>query len=223
MPALTRSQFATATLLLLAAALSGCNRTDKVTPNEPLVQAASADSKPAAASETTLDPAVKLDILTFEEIQQRIAAHKGKVVVVDAWSTSCPPCMKEFHNLVELHKKYGPEKVACISLSFDYEGLGKPEEVTEPVLKFLRAQGATFDNLMSSEESDALYQKFKLNAVPAVFVYGRDGVLRERFDNEGAYAKALPLIEQLVNETPPANEVTPATETPAVSDAPPAP
>jgi thiol-disulfide isomerase/thioredoxin len=223
MPALTRSQFATATLLLLAAALSGCNRTDKVTPNEPLVQAESADSKVAAASEATLDPAIKLDILTFDEIQQRVASHKGKVVVVDAWSTSCPPCMKEFHNLVELHKKYGPEKVACISLSFDYEGLGKPEEVTEPVLKFLRAQGATFDNLMSSEESDALYQKFKLNAVPAVFVYGRDGVLRERFDNEGAYAKALPLIEQLVNETPPANEVTTATETPAVSDAPPAP
>ena len=43
--------------------------------------------------------------------KQRIAAKRGKVVVMDAWSTSCPPCMKEFHNLVELHKQYGPGTV----------------------------------------------------------------------------------------------------------------
>ena len=42
---------------------------------------------------------------------------------------------------------------------------------------------------MSNEESDVLYRKFKLNAVPAVFVYDRYGKLRERFESEGAYEK----------------------------------
>ncbi len=154
---------------------------------------------------------VRLSIVDFEGIQQRIAGHRGKVVVMDAWSTSCPPCLAEFHNLVELHKSHAAKDVACVSLSFDFEGLGKPEEQQEPVLKFLRSQGATFENLLASEESDALYRKFKLAAVPAVFVYDRAGQLRKRFDNEQAKSKAeaftyqqvRELVAELIAEDPP--------------------
>ena len=133
---------------------------------------------------------VRLTIVSYDGVLEHIAANRGKVVVMDAWSTSCPPCMKEFHNLVDLHRQYKPEELACISLSFDYEGLGKPEEVQAGVLDFLRSQGATLDNLLSNEESDVLYRKFKLAAVPAVFVYDREGKLRKRFDNEQAKTKA---------------------------------
>ncbi|HEV3136316.1 MAG TPA: TlpA disulfide reductase family protein, partial [Pirellulales bacterium] len=175
---------------------------------------ASAD-QPVGASSTAANPVqspgdVQLSIVSFEDIHDRIAQNRGRVVVMDAWSTSCPPCMKEFHNLVELHKKYGPERVACISLSFDYEGLGKPEEQQDRVLQFLRQQGATFENLMSNEESDVLYRKFKLAAVPAVFVYDRAGQLRKRFDNEQAKSKAeaftyeqvKQLVAKLLEEQP---------------------
>ena len=143
---------------------------------------------------------VRLSIVDFEGIQGRIAGHLGKVVVMDAWSTSCPPCLAEFHNLIELQQSHKPGDVACISLSFDYEGLGKPEEQQEPVLKFLKEQGATFDNLLSSEESDTLYRKFNLAAVPAVFVYDRAGELRKRFDNEQAKSKAEAFTYQQVRD-----------------------
>ncbi len=149
-----------------------------------------------------------MSIVDYEGILEHVARNRGKVVVMDAWSTSCPPCMKEFHNLVELDKQYSPEQLACMSLSFDYEGLDPPEEVKPRVLKFLKSQGATFDNLMSNEESDVLYRKFKLAAVPAVFVYDREGKLRKRFDNEQAksaaehftYADVRRLVAALVGE-----------------------
>jgi thiol-disulfide isomerase/thioredoxin len=179
--------------LLLAA---GCG--SSAPPEAP----ASGETSEPTAQQAASNADVQLDTLNYDEIQERIASKKGKVVVLDAWSTSCPPCMKDFHNLVELHKEYGPDKVACISLSFDYEGLGKPEEVREPVLTFLKSQGATFDNLMSNEESDVLYRKFKLNAVPAVFVYDRSGKLRERFESEGAYEKVRALVAELVKQQP---------------------
>jgi thiol-disulfide isomerase/thioredoxin len=160
---------------------------------------------------------VRLSIVDYDGILQLIARQRGKVVVMDAWSTSCPPCMKEFHNLVELHKRYGPEQVACISLSFDYEGLGPPEEQQDRVLKFLRKQGATFDNLLSSEESDTLYRKFRLAAVPAVFVYDRAGQLRKRFDNEQSknaetaftYEQVGQLVAELLQENPAAERAGP--------------
>lgn len=143
---------------------------------------------------------VGLEIVSYDEILGRIAKGRGKVVVMDAWSTSCPPCMKEFHNLVELHKQYGPDKVQCMSLSFDYEGIDKPEDQQGRVLEFLRGQGATFENLMSNEESDTLYRKFKLAAVPAVFVYDREGNLRKRFDNQKAKSKAEQFTYEQVGE-----------------------
>ncbi len=56
--------------------------------------------------------------------------------------------------------------------------------------KFLERQGATFENVLAGEESDALYRKFHLASVPAVFVYDRSGKLRKRFDNEQAAGDA---------------------------------
>jgi len=161
----------------------------------------------AAAAAPSADD-VQLSILSFDEIQNLIASKRGQVVVMDAWSTACPPCLKDFHNLVELHNEYEQDGLACVSLSFDYEGIGKPQDVHGRVLEFLRSQRAAFDNVMSNEESDVLYRKFKLNAVPAVFVYDRAGTLRERFENEGAYEKVRPLVAELVKESPPTDETS---------------
>jgi thiol-disulfide isomerase/thioredoxin len=167
----------------------------------------------AAARTSTLPPAdeqVELKILDLAGIEKLIASHHGKVVVMDAWSTSCPPCVKEFPNLVALASKYGPEQLACVSLSFDYEGIDSPAEVAPRVLEFLRAKRATFDNVLSSDDSDALYRKFHLTAVPAVFVYDRAGALRKRFDNEDTrseadsftYEQVGQLVAELLNEAP---------------------
>lgn len=137
--------------------------------------------QPPAAQASASDADITLQVLDYEGIQRLIAAQQGKVVVLDCWSTSCEPCMKEFPGLVALHRKYGPERVACISLSFDYEGLGKPEDVQQPVLEFLRRQQATFTNVLSSDESDVLYERFQLSSIPAVFVYDQQGKLVKRF------------------------------------------
>ncbi len=159
----------------------------------------------AAAAEAGV---VQVKILSYDEIEKLIAGHKGKVVVMDCWSTSCDPCVKEFPNLVALHKQYGPEKVACISLSFDYEGLGKPEDVVPVVEKFLKEQGATFDNIVCREDSEKLCKKLNLASVPAVYVYKADGELAKRFDNENAakpedafnYEHVKKLVESLVSQ-----------------------
>ncbi len=198
------------TLSALIVAFAGCGTSDVSADRPadaekaaPLSTATSSDGRSEAVGGESGDK-IRLSIVNFEGIQDHIARNRGRVVVMDAWSTSCPPCMKEFHHLVELHHKYGPEQLACISLSFDYEGLGRPEEQQDRVLKFLREQGAAFDNLMSDEESDVLYRKFKLAAVPAVFVYDRAGTLRKRFDNEQAKSKAdaftYEQVEKLVAE-----------------------
>lgn len=131
--------------------------------------------------------AVSLKIMGFDDVQKLVASKRGKVVVLDAWSTSCVPCMREFPHLVELHKSYG-DKVACISLSADYAGIKSkpPEFYREKVLKFLTKQGATFDNVLCSVPADELFEKLEIPSIPAVFVYDQSGKLVKTFDNSEA-------------------------------------
>lgn len=138
-------------------------------------------------SEEKPKASVTLKITDWEETQAAIKKHKGKIVVLDLWSTSCDPCMKEFPNLVKLHQTHSKD-VACISASADYTGSKNkpPEFYRERVLTFLKEQDATFENFLLNVPSDELFEKIELASIPAVYVYGRDGKLVKRFDSESA-------------------------------------
>lgn len=145
----------------------------------------------AAATGAAVQPdPVRVTLVDTAGLEAEIARHAGKVVVVDCWSTSCPPCVKEFPNLLALQKAHG-DRVVCISISLDYEGIDAPEDVLPPVRKFLEKVGAGgIVNLLCTEEADAVYKKLDLVSVPAVYVYAPDGSLARRFDEDDA-AKRL--------------------------------
>ena len=160
------------------------------------------------ADEPADKPKVALQILDWKQTQELVGRHRGQVVVLDAWSTSCEPCVKEFPHLVKLHRKYGGKSVVCISMSCDYAGIKSkpPESYRARVLGFLEKQGATFDNVLSNVPSDDLFEQMDLPAIPAVYVYGRDGKLVKRFDNSDikseddafTYEDVTRLVEELV-------------------------
>lgn len=155
--------------------------------------------------------AVSVQVLNWDEAQQLVASKRGKVVVLDLWSTTCPPCIREFPHLVALSQKFGKDKVACFSVSCDYQGLEDepPEFYREAVLGFLKRMKAGFDNVLLSVPVDEFFQQIDLASIPAVYVYDRDGKVRKRFDNDrGEYGPSgftyekdiLPLVEQLLTE-----------------------
>lgn len=181
-----------------------------VAPSTGTVPAGPSPAKIAAAKiETEAATAVSLDIKNWDETLELVAQHKGKVVVLDLWSTSCDPCMVEFPHLVELHKQHG-EKLVCLSASCDYAGIKSkpPESYRERVLEFLTKQNATFQNVLLNVESDVLFEKIELASIPAVYVFGKDGKVAKRFDNDNAkpgedftYLKDIvPFVEKLLAE-----------------------
>jgi thiol-disulfide isomerase/thioredoxin len=202
-----------ASVILVAA--WGCD-TAKAPPPAAAPASSTAPSKNASATAADSDadaepvkPAgeaseVALAIKDYDGIVELIKSHQGKVVVVDCWSTWCEPCMKEFPGLVALHEKHGPDKVACISLSLDYEGLPNktPEDDADKVLKFLRSQRAAFDNVLSSTPADELSKLLEFPSPPTVFVYDQEGELSRMFPGpEAKYEpKIAPLVEQLLEE-----------------------
>ena len=149
----------------------------------------SADHFPQTVVQHPVNVPVSVDVVDHSEIVKRIESHRGQVIVLDCWSTSCPPCIKEFPGLVNLKKDYG-DTVACLSLSFDYEGFGVPEDVLPPVKTFLEQVSAgDIENLLNRDEADALYKKMNITSVPVVIVWDRNGTLIQQFDDEYASEK----------------------------------
>ena len=156
---------------------------------------------------TEADSLVTVKVINWEETADLIRSKKGKVVVVDFWATYCPPCVKEFPNLVQLHKKHG-DKIACISVSADYEGdnIAPLDEVKGPVLEQLQKFGATFDNVLLNITSEEFNKKIGVTSVPVVMVFGKDGKRLATFPDpknpdEFTYAKnILPVIEKALAE-----------------------
>ena len=182
----------------------GCNGAPDV-PDPPK------SDKPESTSSGAQSNAVTLTIKSWKDTEALIAAQKGKVVVVDLWSTSCVPCMKEFPNLVALHEKFPSEKITCISVSCDYEGLEEepPESKKPSVMKFLKSTKATCTNLLLSDADVDVYDKIELAAIPAVYVYDAAGRMVKRFDNDsGEYGDEgftykdhiVPFVEKLIGE-----------------------
>jgi thiol-disulfide isomerase/thioredoxin len=172
-----------------------------------LLIAAGCQGAPQPASDA---PAVTARLASWEETEKLIASHRGKVVVLDAWSTWCAPCMAEFPGLVKLHEAH-PGQVACISLNCNFTGADdEPPDAERPQIEaFLTRQRAEFDNLISTEPDHKLFAKLDAAAIPVVRVYDRAGHLRKQFDNDDneygdegfSYEKHVaPLVVELLKE-----------------------
>ena len=152
-------------------------------------------------------PKIELKVASWTKTLADIKAFKGKVVVVDMWSTSCIPCMREFPNLVKLQTKHG-NRIVCVSFNCDYLGIaGKPpESYRARALKFLKKQRDAMVNILSSTPSDELFDQIDLGSIPAIYVFDTSGRLVQRFDNDDRDSgeeftykdHVVPLVEKLL-------------------------
>jgi thiol-disulfide isomerase/thioredoxin len=151
--------------------------------------------------------AVQIDIASLDEVQKFVSDQNGKVVVLDMWSTSCQPCIRELPGLAKLQKEH-PSDVVTVSLNLDYYGSDAPEKLTGPAAKILAETGPAAKNFLSSTKDEDVYAKVGATPVPIVMVYDRTGKLAKLFVNndEKEYGKEgftykdhiVPLVKELV-------------------------
>lgn len=54
-----------------------------------------------------------------EDVQQSLAAFRGKVVILDFWATWCGPCRMEIPSFIALQNKYRDQGLEVIGVSID--------------------------------------------------------------------------------------------------------
>lgn len=192
--------------------MAACQQQKPTTPaaSEPATTAASRSEKsespaPSITTSTSIvstsakaPEEIDLKVVKYPELVNAVKAHRGKIVVVDIWSSTCIPCMKEFPHLVEIYKKHGKDNVVCISVTVD------EVKRREAALKFLKSAGATFENFLLDETDAKWQEKFDIKSVPAVFVINRNSERERKFDgddpnHEYSYADVVKLVEELIS------------------------
>ena len=176
-------------------------------PDESVSDRSTSDESTASVEKNDGVNPIDLLEVNWSQLQLMIAEHKGKIVVVDVWSTSCEPCLKEFPQLIALQDKY-PNDVVAISFDVDFSGI-KHKPTTfyrDRVLNFLNSQKPSrVTHRMSNTATDELFSEIQIESIPAVFVYGRDGNVAKRFEgtndqgDEISYkTQIIPFVDQLV-------------------------
>lgn len=124
---------------------------------------------------------VRLESLKYDAFKGKLAEAKSKgfkFTLVDVWASNCGPCKENFPHLIAMHRKFAPKGLQVISLSLD--DTNDPKAL-ESARKFLQEIKAPFLNVLLNEEFGVGYDKFDINAIPAVFVFDGGGKEIKRF------------------------------------------
>ncbi len=115
-----------------------------------------------------------LPIFQTKSLQEKPISNtnlKGKITIINFWSTHCPPCIAEMPGLDEIYNKYGTKKINYIAIGWENK---------TKIQKFLKKHPWKFTQLDNGH--DLIIEKFKMNwGFPTTFVIDRKGVIVAAF------------------------------------------
>ena len=166
---MNRSRFRLHSLLILTVMLS--------------LSACSSDEVSPVATKGEKMPPFQMMSLSGKVVDsQKLFA--GKVVVLNAWATWCPPCRKEMPDLQRLSELLPADKFLVVGLSVDNN--------LEDVKTFVSEQHVTFPMFWDEGGLKIAKSILKSFMFPETYILNADGVIIEKL--AGAYPWASPEI-----------------------------
>lgn len=133
---------------------------------------------------------------TLKDIAGRdvsLDAYRGKVVVLNFWSKTCPPCIKEMPDIAELTRILKPKSdVAVVTISTD----DTAEDATNTLKAALRGEPPFA--VLVDPDAKVVTGKFGTTLYPETWIIDKNGVLRARFD--GAQQWSSPAIVEYIEQ-----------------------
>jgi peroxiredoxin len=104
-----------------------------------------------------------------------LSGLKGSVVLLEFWTTWCPPCRTSIPALEHLHKTYGGKGLTILAISMDEGGW-------DDVRAFMAEHKITYPVLQGTEDVSLQYQ---VRMIPAMFLVDKQGIVRKEYIGGG--------------------------------------
>ncbi len=113
------------------------------------------------------EPAPSFQAATLDGGNISLASLKGKVVVLDFWSSWCPPCRNEAPGLAEVYAEYQDQGVEFVGMAL--------WDTEENVRQFVAELGVPYPNILDDRGRIAI--DYGVVKIPEKFFIDRDGDL----------------------------------------------
>jgi thiol-disulfide isomerase/thioredoxin len=165
-----------ALLMIVATDFSGCGSSGHFK--------ASAQENGKSSSDSSKKDLKDAPDVTFKDLQGKdvkLAAWKGKVVVVNFWATWCEPCQIEIPWMIGFQQEYADKGFTLLGVAMDDEGKSVVGPYVEKTQFDVDGKKMTM-NYPIVIGNDDLSSKFGgLIGLPTTMVVGRDGKIHRRF------------------------------------------
>ncbi len=131
-------------------------------------------------------PAPDLDVTDMKGNPVSLASLKGKTVLLDFWTTWCPPCLADTSALDKLYARYGGNNLMIIGVSVSEE-----REIVE---KFLQKKPHAFPVVLTSENE--MPRPYQVGVFPTYVVIAPDGTLSAAFEGDQGFSELRRHLER---------------------------
>ena len=126
----------------------------------------------------------------------RVEDYRGKILLLNFWTTWCPPCRGELPDLVRLHHDFDAAEVAVVGISIDDRGT--PEQIQAKLHQALATYQIDYPIFFDSKME--LYKAFgSFQAIPTTFLFDAQGQVRQMYTGARSYADFARDIQSLLD------------------------
>jgi thiol-disulfide isomerase/thioredoxin len=140
-----------------------------------------------AAIEKLKTQPLDLKFTALDGAEVDLAKMRGKVVLIDFWSSGCGMCVDDVPNLVQAYKKLNPKGFEIIGISIDRD--------KSSLEAFIKENGMAWPQFFDGKGwENEIASRFGILFIPAMWLVDKKGMLvetRAREDLEGKVEKLL--------------------------------
>jgi thiol-disulfide isomerase/thioredoxin len=141
--------------------------------------------------ELTGKPAPELAVMDIRGEPVSLSALKGRTVLLDFWTTWCPPCRADAPALEKLNQKYGGKELTIVSISVS--------EDRELVEKFLKEHPHSYPVVLTTENE--MPRPYEIGVFPTYIVIDKDGTVASAVEGDKVFGDLRRLLKKAGLET----------------------